>query len=92
MTQSDIYRAVTRYCERLERSNCKPGRITQIRSVLHDFLREVNQDMETHPGLFTEPHWGWPHSPPLALPTLNTRLDCVGGPGGKVSLPERGDS
>lgn len=58
MTHTDFICAISRHCERLVRSNVKPDRVTQIRSTLYNFLREVQQDMENQPGLFEHPKWG----------------------------------
>lgn len=58
MTHTDFICCISRYCERRIRTNVKPKRVAQIRSVLNDFLREVRQDMEDNPDLFEHPKWG----------------------------------
>jgi hypothetical protein len=39
--------------QRAERCNTKPERLSLMNSVLRDFLREVDMDIDHHPDLFT---------------------------------------
>lgn len=89
MTATDVRCAISRYCERLANSGVKPTVLEQIRATLQDFSREVQRDMDDHPGLFEHPHWGDQPKPPATGPKPAASLDCAGGPGAKVSLPTR---
>jgi hypothetical protein len=62
MTYTDFASAISRHCERLSQGNVNPDRVSQIRATLHtlhNFLWEVQRDMEGRPELFEHPHWGY---------------------------------
>lgn len=73
MTRADFTAAIGRYCTSQRNSNARPNIVVHNKAALHDFLREVEQDMRDHPELFKDPGWSIPRAcaphPSDAAPT-----------------------